>query len=343
MSSIHEVAKQAGVSPATVSRTFRTPGLLNHQTRRRVLDVAERLNYVPRVRPVRSEPGEVSEALGFLFFASDDDSNQINEFYAPMLGGAQEEAGRQGMHLIVRTTPRYERPAEMPRMFREGAVAGTLLVGAALPDVLAAYDTPHCPCVLLDNRSEFLNHDSILSDGFGGAMLATRHLLRLGHRRIAFLNNEPNAPSFVDRRRGYLCALWEEGIVPNPDWIVSVHRRERFEPDLLSLLSGPNAPTAVVAANDWNAFAILAACRTQGLAVPEDVSVVGFDDITFSSHSYPPLTTVRVNKEEMGRLAVRRLLSRIEEAQRGDNPAPAISLIAPISLVDRESCAPPCL
>jgi LacI family transcriptional regulator len=180
-----------------------------------------------------------------------------------------------------------------------------------------------------------------LSDGFGGAMLATQHLLALGHRRIAFVYNEPNAPSFVDRRRGYLCALWEAGIVPDPAWIVSVSRREPLEPHLLPLLTGSNAPTAVVAANDWNAFVVLATCRNHGLSVPGDVSVIGFDDISFSGHSYPPLTTVRVEKAEMGRLAIRRLLARIAEAQTETAPAPAISLIAPVSLVERESCAPP--
>ena len=346
MSSIHEVAKQAGVSPATVSRTFRTPDLLSHQTRRRVLDVAARLNYVPRPHGGRTQVAEasaVSDALGFLFFASDHDSNQINEFYAPMLGGAQAEAGRLGMHLIVRTTPRYERPPEMPQMFREQAAAGTLLVGAAPPEVLAAFDTSQRPCVLLDNRDrngEGL-HDSILSDGFAGAMASTSHLLALGHRRIAFVYNEPNAPSFQDRRRGYLCALWEAGVAPDPAWIISMMRREPLEPLLAALLSGPDAPTAVVAANDWNAFMVTAACRAQGLSIPEDISVVGFDDISFSAHSYPPLTTVRVDKEQMGRLAVRRLLARIEESRAGAPPMPPTHLVVPTCLVVRESCAPP--
>ena len=183
MSSIHEVAKQAGVSPATVSRTFRTPDLLSHQTRRRVLDVAARLNYVPRPHGPRSAAvggaTEVSEALGFLFFASDADSVQINEFYAAMLGGAQAEAGLWGRHLIVRAASRSERPPEMPRMYREQAVAGTLLVGAASPEVLAAFDSPVRPCVLLDNRDrDGQCHDSVMSDGFGGAMLAAARISR---------------------------------------------------------------------------------------------------------------------------------------------------------------------
>jgi LacI family transcriptional regulator len=346
MSSIHEVAKQAGVSPATVSRTFRTPDLLSHQTRRRVLDVAAQLNYAPRPHGPRTavleSVSEVAQALGFLFFASDADSVQINEFYATMLGGAQAEAGQWGRHLIMRTASRYERPREMPQMYREQAVAGTLLVGAATPQVLAAFDNPTRPCVLLDNRdSEEPTHDSVMSDGFGGAMLAVHHLLALGHRRILFVHNESSAPSFQDRRRGYLCALWESGIMPDPHWVVATEQSEPLEPRLAPLLSGSSGATAIVAANDWNALTALSACRSLGLRVPTDVSVIGFDDISSSVHAYPPLTTVRVDKEQMGRLAVRRLLSRIEACQSGASLAPPVQLTVPVRLVARASCAPP--
>jgi DNA-binding LacI/PurR family transcriptional regulator len=345
MSSINEVARQAGVSPATVSRTFRTPELLSHQTRRRVLHAAAELNYQPRQRVVKVEEepigGEAAESLGFLYFSSDQDGSQVNEFYAPVMMGAQAEAGRLGKHLILRTTSRFETPAEMPKMFREQSVAGMLLVGAALPEVLAAYDPYLSPAVLVDNRDPLGRHDCILSDGFGGMLSATQYLLELGHRRIAFIQDEPTAPSFRDRQRGYLCALWEAGIVPCQDWIVSAIRHAPLEPYLQPLLSGPESPTAIVAANDMNAFAVLSACRALGLSVPKDLSVIGFDDATFSVHSYPALTTVRVNKGQMGRLAVRQLTARIEEAREGATPLPSAIFVVPVSLVERESCAPP--
>ncbi|BDI31618.1 LacI family transcriptional regulator [Capsulimonas corticalis] len=345
MSSINEVARQAGVSPATVSRTFRTPELLSHQTRRRVLHAAAELNYQPRQRVVKAdaEPmgAETAESLGFLFFASDQDGTHVNDFYSPVMMGAQAEAGRLGRHLILRTTSRFEAPPEMPKMFREQSVAGMLLVGAALPDILAAYDSHLPPSVLVDNRDTSGRHDCILSDGFGGMLAATQHLLDLGHRRIAFIQDEPTAPSFRDRQRGYLCALWEAGLIPNPEWIVSTERRANLEPYLAPLMAEANPPTAIVAANDMNAFAVLAACRTLGLSVPKDLSVVGFDDTTFSIHSYPALTTVRVNKGQMGRLAVRQLIARIEEAREGATPLPSANFVVPVSLVERESCAPP--
>jgi LacI family transcriptional regulator len=317
--------------------------MINHQTRRRVLDAADRLNYKPRQKNGAAEGQNGSErpnALGFLFFAASADLNQINPFYAPLLMGAQEEAGRLGMHLIVRTTLRDRRSGEMPQMWREQAVAGMLLVGAALPEVLADFDTD-LPAVLVDNHDETGRHDCIVTGSFEGMRTATRHLLSLGHRQIAFVLDEPTAHSFQDRKRGYLCALWEAGITPQPEWIVTVQRGMDVAPYLAPLLDTLDRPTAIVAANDVNAFAVLAACRGLGLSIPEDMSVVGFDDISFSVHSYPPLTTMRVDKEQVGRIAVRRLLTRIEESRQQDIKLPTVHLVVPTTLVERQSCVPP--
>ena len=348
MSTIQEVARQAGVSTATVSRTFRTPDLLNQQTRRRVLDVAATLNYQPRRQSVKvaadSAPASAADmpnALGFLFFASENDSSQINEFYAPILVGAQAEAGRLGMHLIVRTTSRYQSPDVMPQMFREQAVAGMLLVGAALPGVLETFADHLPPSVLVDNWDAHGRHDCLLTDGFGGVLAATRYLLDLGHRRIGFVLNESTAPSFQERQRGYLCALWEAGISPERRWVLTAPRSEIIKPYIEPLLTAPDRPTAIIAANDFIALSVLTASRALGLVVPDDLSLIGFDDTPYSFHAYPPLTTMRVNKEHLGRLAVRQLLSRIEEAQSGRAPEPAVHLVAPVTLVRRESCASP--
>jgi LacI family transcriptional regulator len=349
MSSIQDVAKEAGVSTATVSRTFSTPDLLSQQTRRRVIEVADRLNYRPRraltVKTTAREGHAVTDTLdafGFLYFASDAETSPINEFYAPALSGAQSEAARLGMHLIIRTAARYTHPHEVPKMFRGQAVAGALLVGAALPDVLEAY-AGHLPqSVLIDNRDETGRHDCILSDGFDGVCRATDYLLKLGHRRIGFVLDEPTAPSFRDRRRGYLCALWEAGLTPDPRWIVVGDRGDDIENRLAALLTGPDRPTALLAANDTNAFAVMKVCRRLGLSIPEDLSLIGFDDIAFSIHAYPPLTTLRVDTALMGRLAVRRLHARIQESLTvGVRQEAPIHLTVPVTLVERETCCPP--
>ena len=345
MSSIHEVAKHAGVSTATVSRTFSTPDLLSQETRERVLQVAERLNYRPRRRapksnPPVSRPTEMSDCIGFLFFASDNDSDRINQFYSSVLVGAQEEAARLEMHLIVRSLPRFETPTEMPRMSREQAVAGMLLVGAAPEGVLGVFRGQIGPAVLVDNQAA-CGQDMVISDGFEGMLEATRYLVELGHRKIAFVMNEVTAPSFNDRMRGYLAAHFDAGLVPDDRWILKRQRSDSIDEPLAQMLSAPDRPTAIVSANDRTAFDVMKCCRDNGLSIPHDISLVGFDDVAFSVHTYPPLTTVNVDKQLIGRLAVRQLQWRIEEATRSTPPDPPVRIMVPARLVRRESCSPP--
>jgi len=226
MASIRDVAKTAGVSPATVSRTFTAPNLISAQTQQRVLEVARQLNYrPPRLRNTRlQEAGGIEErkntaaiaaiarrAIGFQFFTATSSPFDIiatNLFYAPVFAGAQAEAALLGLHLLVHTTNRHHLQAkEIPRMVEDQAIGGMLLVGTPDPEALDIF-AAHVPnLVLVDNRDETSRYECILSDGFGGAFAATRYLLELGHRRIAFYLSEAGVAPFQDRLRGYLCAL----------------------------------------------------------------------------------------------------------------------------------------
>jgi LacI family transcriptional regulator len=345
MSSITDVAKEAGVSPATVSRTFRDPSLLSHQTRRRVLEVANRLDYRPRrsrssqsSAPARASAAfHHADALGFLFFALESDAIDISECYSPILLGAQAEAAKNGMHLVVDNVSRLRPSEALPKMLRENAVAGALLVGAAPVDVLAPLEGL-LPLVLVDNKDQHRRCDTIMSDGFGGAFEATHHLLKLGHRRIGFVSNEPSAPSFQDRYRGYLSALFDAGISPDRDWIVCTQPGQAMDAALQAALHGENRPTAIVAANDVNALHAMKACREAGLEIPSDLSVVGFDDIPSAVHTSPSLTTIRVDKEYIGRLAVRCLRNRIREKDDGSVPGLPVHMSVPTNLIVRDSC-----
>ncbi len=306
------------------------------------MDVADRLNYRPRAHGVTAERRLVratknQDSLGFLFFASRDDVSRINEFYTPVLSGAQAEAARLGMHLLISTTPRFEAPQALPKMFHEDAVSGMLLVGAAPPEVLRRFTTSSLPAVLVDNQSDAT--DCVVSDNFGGVLKATAHLIHLGHRRIAFVQNEPTASSFQDRLRGFLCAHIEAGLTSYAAANSVICREDAADlaDTLVARLSAPDRPTAIVAANDWNALAVLKACRTVGLSVPQDLSLTGFDDMLISVHAYAPLTTLRVDTEYMGRLAVRQLVRRIQEQNIGAVPEPPVRLVVPVSLVLRES------
>ena len=366
MPSISDVAQKAGVSTATVSRTFRSPGLLNSQTHQRVMEAARSLNYKPRRSSASIEkdaarhapPLAASNAIGFQFFSAEpSDSLFSNSFYGRILAGAQAEASRHGFHLLIHTTDRHTLTRQMPRMIEEKTIGGMLLVGTADPDVLSAF-TGHIPhLILVDNRDATGTYESVISDGFGGAYTATRHLLDLGHRNIAFFCGEPHITTFADRKRGFLCAQIEAGIFPASDAVFGEGANDAaLEAHLLNRLSRPNPPTALLAANDHHAFIVLRACRQLGLSVPGDLSIVGFDNVPFSAHVDPPLTTVRVDTPFMGRLAVRRLLASLatsaqaqvhEAGEEATEPLtaaralePPVCSEVPVSLIVRQSSGP---
>ena len=347
MHSIREVAKQAGVSTATVSRAFNTPELISTTTHKRVLEAADRLNYRPlRARQRASASAVIAEAaatdeafIGFQFFsASPNDLLQANAFYAPLLAGAQVAAAERGLHLLVHTTDRHQLAQELPKMVREQTVAGMLLVGTADPEILSVFLERVPQIVLVDHRDPARRHDCIVSDGLGGAMAATKYLFDLGHQRIAFLRDDASAASFQDRLRGFACAHFEAGRTVDPRLVVTTSSEENIPGALHDLLASPERPTALLAANDTQALAVMQTCRTLGLSIPEDLSLIGFDDIDFSAHTWPPLTTVHVPKEQIGRLAVTRLQERLRAADNSLEAMPPVTLEVPVSLIVRQSC-----
>jgi DNA-binding LacI/PurR family transcriptional regulator len=347
MNSIREVAKQAGVSTATVSRAFNAPELISAPTHKRVLEAADRLNYRPlRARQRAAAPTETllpaDEAfIGFQFFgATPTDLLQANAFYAPLLAGAQVAAAERGLHLLVHTTDRHQLAQQLPKMVRDQTVAGILLVGTADPKILAVFLERVPQIILVDHRDPTCRHDCIVSDGLGGALAATRYLFELGHERIAFLRDDDSAASFQDRLRGFVCAHFEAGRTFDPRLVVTAASGENLTRALCDLLTSPERPTALLAANDTQALIVMQVCRSLGLNIPDDLSLIGFDDIEFSSHTWPPLTTIRVPKEDIGRLAIMRLQERLRAPDNSLDAMPPVTLEVPVSLVVRQSCRP---
>ena len=345
-----DIARKAGVSTATVSRTFSAPSTISSETRERVIQVAELMDYRPR----RSEAlgrrtGRTSKPLpkgtiGFQFFAAQPhDSLFSNTFYTSILAGAQAEAQRLNLNMLLHSTDRSGLFQQPPQMLSDPAIGGILLVGTPSPNVVDTFASRVPNIVLIDNRDDTGQYDHFVADDFGGGYAATRHLIGLGHRRIAFYGPEPSILTFQQRRRGYLCALFEAGITPDSHLIF-----DRTPPNYDSLkgmlaadlaaAAGGGTPTALFAANDFYAMVALSTLRDLGLSVPADFSLIGFDDVDSSQLSHPPLTTVRVDKEALGRQAVRCLqaLIHMEDAARAVTHPERHEI--GVSLVVRESC-----
>lgn len=337
MPTLSDIAQEAGCSIATVSRTFAAPERLNKETRERVLAVADRLNYRPR-RSAPTRTGPPGHFIGFQFFASSpSDTLRDNTFYAAVLAGAQDEAAAQGLHLVLHTTHPGTPPGDLPKMARDKTVAGLLLVGIGADDeaILNAFHRYVPRLVLVDNHDPTERHDCVLSDGAGGALAATRRLFEMGHRRVGFLLSDPLVKTFRDRLQGYLGAHYEAGRLVDPSLIIATNGLENVYTHLTPYLQMENPPTALLASNDLAASAVMQVCRHLSIDIPRTLSLIGFDDLGFSSHTFPTLSTVHVDKEALGRIAVRRLLTRLGADMADDPP---LSLVLPVSLIMRQSC-----
>ena len=337
MPTLNDIALEAGCSIATVSRTFASPERLNKETRERVLAVADRMNYRPR-RSAIVQAVSPGNFVGFQFFASSpSDTLRDNTFYAAVLAGAQAEAAVQGIHLVLHTTHPGVSAEDLPKMVRDKTVAGLLLVGigADNEDVLNAFHQYIPRLVLIDNHDPTGQHDCILSDGAGGALAATRKLFEMGHRRVGFLLSDSRVKTFRDRLQGYLGAHYEAGRQVDPALIIATEGLEDVYTHLTPYLQSADPPTALLASNDLAASATMQVCRHLGIDIPSALSLIGFDDLGFSSHTFPTLSTVHVDKEMLGRVAVRRLLTRLRADMTDDPP---LSLVLPVSLVLRQSC-----
>ena len=333
VTTIKDVARLAGVSPATASQALNGRPRVNSGTRQRVVDAATKLRYAPnlhgrRLARRRAESIAVVQGRNMATVFSD-------SFYRVVLGGVAETTQGRGYSLVI--TPALRAGVtrgDLLRMLGHGAVDGALVVGVLEEDWLFALRDRRVPIVLVDTYMPGAELPAVVPDYRDGARLATEHLLGLGHRRVALLGAAVTYPFGWETHEGYSEALAAGGVGYDP---ALVRRGEigvqAATAATASLLGMPEPPSAVFAVTDAMAIGALRAARERGHRVPGDLAVVGMDDIEVSAYTEPPLTTVRVAKEEMGRLAAERLIALIE----GEHPTPTVRSVTG-ELIIRESC-----
>ncbi len=333
MATIKDVARLAGVSPATVSQALNGRPRVHSDTRQRVVDAATKLRYAPnlhgrRLARRRAECLAVVQGRNMTTVFSD-------SFYRVVLGSAAEATHGRGYSLVITPTPREGmRPADLGRLMGHGAVDGALVVGVLEADWLFALRERGLPIVLVDTYLEGSTVPAVVADYRDGAHRATAHLLGLGHRRVALLGAAVAYPFGPETHDGYADALAGATVAYDARLV----RRCPIAVDAAiaaatSLLAASDPPTALFAVTDAMAIGALRAARERGLRVPADLAVVGMDDIELAAYTDPPLTTVRVAKETMGRLAAERLIALIERQE----VEPGIVSV-PGELVVRASC-----
>ena len=339
MSTISDVAQRAGVSAMTVSRVVNNSGYSSREARARVEAAITELGYVPNAlaRQLRSKR---TKTLALVV------SDISNPFFTTIARGVEDVAVRHGFSVMFCNTDESEKvEARYLLMLIERQVDGVLLVPARSSGTsFQLLQAHHMPVVVLDRRVAARNVDSVLCDSEEGAHALTRHLVDLGHRRIAVLTGRRDVSTSVDRVAGCRRALEEAGLALDDRLVhyggfnfggLNQADGHRMAEEVLA--AEGERPTAIFAANNFIAFGAIRALREAGVRVPEDMSVVAFDDLPEGWVAEPFLTVAAQPASEIGRRAAAMLLDRIS----GDLDASGESIVLPVELIIRRSSGPP--
>ena len=303
---IHDVAAKAGVSISTVSRVLNRSSPVSSSKQALVIEAAQALGYSPNpaaLSLLSKRTGGIGVLLPYL----------TGEFFSELLRGLDDAAHEHDLILIVSSS--HRRPSEFQRSMRmlDKRVDGLIVMAPEIDAVSAASILEgSTPVVFVNTYADGVPADRIDFDNHAGAYAVTRHLLDLGHQRIALVRGPDAARDAQERARGYRDAMAEAGVADTSGLEAEGgYTREAGFDAVQEIMRWDERPTAIVAANDYCAKGVMSALSKRGVRVPEEVSVTGFDGLPSGEYSVPPLTTVRVPIYEIGRRAVRQLAARI--------------------------------
>jgi DNA-binding LacI/PurR family transcriptional regulator len=306
-----EIAARAGVSISTVSRVLNNVAGISAALQQRVLAAAVELGYQTHM------DRRLNRLQNVGLFTSLPAAPSLDPFHADVLNGVEAECGRQGIHLNYATLGQVPAsPDTVLDRLRQNPIDGLLLMSVDDPALTRQLLALDLRLVMINVDQRELPLDTFLPDNRYGALLAMRHLIAHGHRRIVHIT-WPERRTIRRRCEAYRAALEEAGIPYTPELIIEapINAEHAYEALKRRLASGDLDFTAVFCANDIAAIGAMRALQEAGLRIPEDVSIIGFDDLATTAYLSPPLTTVRVERGELGALAVRRLIDRAATPQ----------------------------
>ncbi len=348
---INDVARRARVSKSTVSLVLNNRPNVSEDTRAAVLQAIEELGYKP-LKAAQAITTKKTRNIGFMEIITTHESPEklatkygfetmIPTFAHDVARGIEDEAQRRGYGLLFATYYGELKTsvASVPPMVQNYWVDGIMLVGGSFTEgYVRILKRWKIPVVLVGSYLSSNIADCVYADNAWGAFQAADYLIGLGHRRIGFINGPPTTQTTFDKMQGYLSALqkhgleYDEGLVESGDFSA----QSGYEA-VNALLDRETGITAFFVGFDGMSVGALRALRERGLSVPGDVSVVSFEDSWLATHAYPPLTTVKVFKYELGIQATRMLFDLIN-ADREKKPH---KVVIPTELIVRQSCAPP--
>jgi len=306
------VAESAGISVNTASRAINNKQDINSETKKRVLQIAKELGYIRNAAAVALRTKKTG-TIGVVI------ADNRNPFYAEVLNGMEETAREKNYHIILANTQRdYQKEEEAINLLLAKRVDGLLIAPVQdRDDDIRNLIEANFPFVILGRDFENIKVDAVYNDEIKGGFLAAEYLIKKGHKRIAFINGFLHKSPARGRLEGYKKALKKFGI-PLDDILVSVgdidvedgYKRTK------QMIKKNLDFTAIFAYNDMMAFGAMQAIKEKGLRIPEDIGLVGYDDIPFSSLISPALTTVKVKKQNLGVESVKLLFSRINGSRK---------------------------
>lgn len=331
---LRAVAERLGVSTATVSRALNGKAGVSQETRQRVLEVANELRFTPNPA-AQSLATSKTYAVAFVIRRRLVWSD--NPFYDRIMMGVEQELEKQGYHLVAITIDEKQSyDSWLPPGLDKRRLDGVIIAGCELSNrVMTTLISLGLPTVLVGNTLLHSAVDAVTSDNKEGGYTATKHLIEHGHRHIAFLCGPQEWSPVRERLQGYGEAMQEYGLSP------AIIYRPNLEIEtggdaLREALSQNPKISAVFAVSDPFAIGAMRAAREMGRKIPDDLAIIGFDNIPWAENTEPPLTTAYIHKAKMGRLAARRMLELLNEG-----PQPTISIRVGNELVIRRSCGCP--
>ncbi|MCD6554320.1 MAG: LacI family transcriptional regulator [Chloroflexi bacterium] len=329
--SIKDIARAAGVSHSTVSRALADSPLVKKETKQRICRLAQEMGYSPSAI-ARGLVTKRTQTIGLVV------TTIADPFVAEIVRGVEETALDCGYNILLcNSNAQPQRELAAVSTLREKRVDGIIVSASRVGDLyLPLLVETGVPIVLVNNEHSGRYVYSVVTDDESGGRLATEYLLDLGHTRIGYISGPEVHRSNINRLRGYRQAFQGRGLTPDPQWITSGDGGARGgEEGMARLLSLPAPPSAVFCYNDMTAIGALLTAHRLGWKVPDQVSVIGYDDIYFAAYTNPALTTVEQRKYDMGSLAMQMMLDLLGGASSVEN------ILLPARLIVRESCAPP--
>jgi LacI family transcriptional regulator len=331
---ISDIATRCGVSISTVSLVLNNKPGASEETRKRVFLAADQLGFPIKPTSTSTKIHQLT-TIGMVVKTDLDMPPQANPFYSKVIVGIEDACRRNGINLLFASLPVDEknRPLEVPQLLHNDIVDGLLMIGTYMDEMVMSISgkrTP--PIVLVDGYSNNETYDVVISDNFHAAYQAVEHLILNGHRHIGLVGSDDNCfPSLKERRNGYLRALKENAISEVYIANFNINKSHGLQ-ETISLLNENPMLSALFCINDDVGSAAIRAAQSLGKRVPEDLSIIGYDDTYIAANTHPALTTMHVDTIAMGRAAVHLLSLRLE------NPDSArMTLTIHPTLINRET------